>query len=69
MRDGVGQHYVESGYAIGRDYQQLVFDCVNISYLAAPKKFDTGNTSLNNRVNSLASSSRVNLSNRVELSK
>jgi hypothetical protein len=64
VRDGVRQHDVESRYAVSRDYQQLIFDSVNIPYLAAPKKFNAWDAGLNDRIDSLASSSRIYLSNR-----
>ena len=66
VRDGVGHDNVESRNAVGGDDQQFVFDRVNVSYLAAPKKFYTGNASLRDRINNLSSSAWINLSIRVE---
>ena len=37
----VGQHYVKSRDAVANNDQQLVFDSINISNLAASEKLDT----------------------------
>jgi hypothetical protein len=65
--NGVRQHDVEGRYAVCGDNQQLIPDRVNVPDLAATKKFDTGNICVRDRVNDFASSSRINLSKRVEL--
>jgi hypothetical protein len=66
VRNSVRHNDIESRNAVGGDDQQFVFDRINVSYLAAPKKFYTGNASLRDRINSLSSSAWINLSIRVE---
>ena len=50
----VWQHNIKSGNAIGDHYQQLVFDRINVSDLAASEKLDTRDISLRDYVNSRA---------------
>ena len=63
----VWQNHVEGGNPIRHDNQQLVFDRINISNLAASEKLDTREIRLSDYVNSRASSTWIKLSTCVEL--
>ena len=54
-RNRVWQHNIESGNTIGDHNQQLVFDRINVSNLAASEKLDTRDISLSDYVDSRAS--------------
>jgi hypothetical protein len=56
VRNSVRHNDIESRNAVGGDDQQFVLDRVNVSYLAAPKKFYTVYTGLRDRINNLSSS-------------